>query len=70
MFFLRGLTKNKLEIFQIIIFKQILGVSRKTTNLSILLELGRYPISTRQKTFETIKTKTNIDLAPQTRLGN
>ena len=39
------LTRNKLEIFQISIFKQILGVSRKTTNLAILLELGRYPIS-------------------------
>ena len=40
------LTRNKLEIFQISIFKQVLGVSRKTTNLAILLELGRYPIST------------------------
>ena len=40
------LTKNKLEIFQISIFKQILGVSRKTTNLAILLDLGRFPIST------------------------
>ena len=40
------LTRNKLEIFQISIFKQIFGVSRKTTNLAILLELGRYPIST------------------------
>ena len=40
------LTRNKLEIFQISISKQILGVSRKTTNLAILLELGRYPIST------------------------
>ena len=40
------LTRNKLEIFQRSIFKQILGVSRKTTNLDILLELGRYPIST------------------------
>ena len=39
------LTRNKLEIFQISIFKQILGVSRKNTNLTILLELGRYPIS-------------------------
>ena len=40
------LTKNKLEIFQISIFKQIFGVSRKTTNLAIQLDLGRYPIST------------------------
>ena len=39
------LTRNKLEIFQSI-FKQILDVCRKTTNLAILLELGRYPIST------------------------
>ena len=36
------LTKNKLETFQISIFKQLLGVSRKTTNLAMLLELGRY----------------------------
>ena len=33
------LTGNKLEIFQISIFKQILGVSRKTTNLAILLDI-------------------------------
>ena len=39
------LRKNKLETFQISVFKQILGVSRKTTNMSILLELGRYPIN-------------------------
>ena len=40
------LTKNKVEIFQICIFKQILGVSRKPTNQAILHELGRYTIST------------------------
>ena len=40
------LTRNKLEIFQISIFKQIHGVSTKNTNLAILFELGRYPIST------------------------
>ena len=39
------LRKNKLEIFQISIFKQILGVSRKTTNMSTLFELGRYPLN-------------------------
>ena len=39
------LRKNKLETFQVSIFKQILGVSRKTTNISILLELGRYPLN-------------------------
>ena len=40
------LTKNKLETFQTSIYKQLLGVSRKTTNIAVLLELGRYPIST------------------------
>ena len=39
------LVKNKIEKFQISIFKQLLGVSRKTTNLAVLLELGRYPIT-------------------------
>ena len=40
------LTKIKLETFQTSIYKQLLGVSRKTTNIAVLLELGRYPIST------------------------
>ena len=39
------LRKNTLETFQVSILKQILGVSRKTTNISILLELGRYPLN-------------------------
>ena len=39
------LLKNKLEKFQITVLKQLLGVSQKTTNISVLLELGRYPIS-------------------------
>ena len=39
------LVKNKIEKFQISIFKQLSGVSRKTTNLAVLLELGRYPIT-------------------------
>ena len=39
------LLKNKLEKFQLTVLKQLLTVSRKTTNLSILLELGRYPIT-------------------------
>ena len=39
------LAKNKLENFQMLVFKQILGVSRKTTNLAVLLELGKYPIT-------------------------
>ena len=38
------LTKNKHVNFQTLVFKQILGVSRKTTNLSVLLELGKFPI--------------------------
>ena len=37
--------RNKLEKFQIRIYKQLLAVSRKTTNISVLLELGRYPIT-------------------------
>ena len=39
------LSSNKHEKLQINIFKQLLGVSRKTTNLAILLELGRYTIT-------------------------
>ena len=35
------LLKNKSENFQMSVLKQLLAVSRKTTNISILLELGR-----------------------------
>ena len=48
------LQRNKLEKFQITIYKQLLAVSRKTTNISILLELGRYPITLYMK-YQTIK---------------
>ena len=48
------LQRNKLEKFHIKICKQILAVSRKTTNISVLLELGRYPITTYMK-HQTIK---------------
>ena len=48
------LTKNKLEQFQIKIFKNLLGVSRTTSNISILLELGRYPITSYMH-YQTIK---------------
>ena len=39
------LSSNKLEKFQINIFKQLLGVSIKSTNLAVFLQLGRYPIT-------------------------
>ena len=39
------LTKNKLEKCQINIFKNLLGVSKSTSKITILLELGRYPIT-------------------------
>ena len=48
------LTKNKLENFQTLVFKQILGISKKTTNLSVLLELGKYPITVNMK-YQAIK---------------
>ena len=48
------LTKNKLEKFQINIFKNLLGVSKSTSNISILLELGRYPITSYMH-YQTIK---------------
>ena len=48
------LQRNKLEKFQITICKQLLAVSRKTTNVSVLLELGRYPITIYMK-YQTIK---------------
>ena len=47
-------TKNKLEKFQIKIFKGLLGVSRTTSNISLLLELGRYPITSNMH-YQTIK---------------
>ena len=48
------LTKNKVEKFQINIFKNLLGVSKSTSNMSILLELGRYPITSYMH-YQTIK---------------
>ena len=48
------LTKNKLEKFQIKIFKGLLGVSRTTSNISLLLELGRYPITSNMH-YQSIK---------------
>ena len=39
------LVKNKIEKFQIAVLKHLLGVSRKTTNLATLSELGRYPLT-------------------------
>ena len=53
------LTKNKLENLQTLVFKQILGISRKTTNLSVLLELGKYPITVNMK-YQAIKYFTNF----------
>ena len=47
-------TKNKLEKFQIKNFKGLLGVSRTTSNISLLLELGRYPITSNMH-YQTIK---------------
>ena len=47
-------TKNKLEKFQIKCFKGLLGVSRTTSNISLLLELGRYPITSNMH-YQTIK---------------
>ena len=48
------LTKNTFETFHIGILKQILGVHKKTTNIAVLLELGRHPITT-SITFQAIK---------------
>ena len=48
------LTKNKLEKFQTKIFKGLLGVSRNTSNISILLELGRFPITSYMH-YQTVK---------------
>ena len=48
------LTKNKLEKFQIKTYKNLLGVSRTTSNISILLELGRYPITSYMH-YQTVK---------------
>ena len=39
------LQKNNLEKFHISVLKRLLGVHRKTTNISLLLETGRHPIT-------------------------
>ena len=38
------ITKNPIERFHINVLKQLLGVHKKTTNLAILVELGRHPL--------------------------
>ena len=48
------LTKNTFEVFHISILKQILGVNKKTSNIAVLLELGRCPLTT-SITFQAIK---------------
>ena len=35
---------NPVENLQMRVFKEVLGVSRKTTNVGVLLELGRTPL--------------------------
>ena len=39
------LRKSKLENFQISVLKRLLGVHKNTTNISMLLETGRHPIT-------------------------
>ena len=36
--------KNPIEKFHYMVCKQILGVQKQTTNIGVLLELGRLPI--------------------------
>ena len=36
---------NPVENLYMRIFKQVLGVQRQTTNVGVLLELGRHPLS-------------------------
>ena len=61
------LLRNKLEKFQITVMKQLLAVSRKTTNLSILLELGRYPITINMQ-YQAIKYFTRFPYLNKDRL--
>ena len=61
------LTKNKLENLQTLVFKQILGISRKTINLSVLLELGKYPIMVNMK-YQAIKYFTRFPSLSKERL--
>ena len=61
------LTKNKLEKFQIKTYKNLLGVSRTTSNISILLELGRYPITSYMH-YQTVKYFTRLSTIKNDRL--
>ena len=58
---------NPIETLQIMIFKQILGVQKQTTNIGVLLELGRIPLAAQAKKFaiknwERIKLKNSNSL--------
>ena len=44
---------NPIEKLQIMIFKQILGVQKQTTNIGVLLELGRIPLDIFARQFAT-----------------
>ena len=61
------LSKNKLEKFQIKVFKTLLGVSKTTSNISILLELGKYPITSYMH-YQTIKYFARISSLKDDRL--
>ena len=39
------LQKNNLEKFHLSVLKRLLGVNKKTTNISLLLETGRHPVT-------------------------
>ena len=61
------LTRNKVEHFHIKILKQLLRVSKKTPNIAVLLELGRFPITLNMH-FQTIKYFSRLFSINQNRL--
>ena len=42
---LENIQRNSMEKFQMSVLKQILGVHKKTSNIAVLMETGRHPLS-------------------------
>ena len=40
-----NIQNNPIEKFQISVLKQLLGVHKKTSNIAVLLETGRHPVT-------------------------
>ena len=50
---------NPIEKLHFMACKQILGVQKQTTNIGVLLELGRVPLKNNKSSYQKLGTHTN-----------